>query len=481
MYIENILKKLENQLSCESSPRSVFYQAVEEVFDSISPAITNIQEKNKILERLILPEMVHKFKVIWERDNGDIEVNTGYRVQFNSSLGVFKGGLRFHPSVSEDILKFLGFEQIFKNSLTGLPLGGAKGGADIDPKTMSDTEMRRFCVAFADKLNPYIGEYTDVPAGDIGVGFRELGYIYGRLKELRGHHEFGMLTGKPVEISGSLIRKEATGYGVVYFLLNILSHFNLFDQFYFPESDCDFIKNLISNKQLSGQKVSISGSGNVAIYAAEKIIELGAKVVAMSDSGGTIIDQGGIDLSIIKEIKEKNRQRISEYKNHYKPLDNQVSFVSSLDYKDDESPIWNIKDVSIALPCATQNELTLQDAKNLLKNGCKVIVEGANMPVQSDAVSFLLDNSDRIVFGPSKAANAGGVSVSYLEMRQNAQFDSWSSVDVDNQLLKIMTGIFNNSHQTALKYGNERNLVLGANVFSFERLVDVMNKQGYIS
>ena len=478
MYKTEILNQLKKQLCNEDFRNNEYYQAVEEVFDSLTPILNGEHKDNKILERLVVPDQVHKFKVIWEKDNGEIKINTGYRVQYNNSLGVLKGGLRFHPSVNEKILKFLAFEQTFKNSLTGLMISGAKGGADIDPKDMTDSEMRRFCYAFATKLNPYIGDRTDVPAGDIGVGSRELGYIYGKLKELRGKSEFGIISGKPVDMGGSLARKEATGYGVVYFLINMLESYGLIDSNYFPERGEKYLEYLNVNQPLQGKKVVISGSGNVAIYAAEKVIQLGGKVIAMSDSSGTLIDKpNGIDLNCIKEIKEVNKGRLIDYTKTN--LDSM--YIKKEDYKSGQHMIWDLEGTDIALPCATQNELTINDARNLHKHGCKVVVEGANMPTTKAAVEFLLEQKEDILFAPGKASNAGGVATSFLEMSQNSSLENWSFEKVDTQISEIMYGIFENSYQTAKKYNDERNLVMGANIFSFERLVKSMISQGLMS
>lgn len=479
MYISETLEKLKKQLCNQDFEKNEFYQAVEEVLNSLKHVLNDSHRKHKILERLIYPEQVHKFKIVWERDNGEIEVNNGYRVQFNSTLGAYKGGLRFHPSVNEKILKFLGFEQIFKNSLTGLPMGGAKGGADIDPKTMSDSEMRRFCYAFAEKINPYIGSLTDIPAGDIGVSSKELGYIYGKLKSLRNKNELGMITGKPVSMGGSLARKEATGYGVVYFLINLLKQYNLIESSFFPQKEANFLIKLKENQPLQGEKVVISGSGNVAIYVAEKVIELGGKVIAMSDSSGVIIDKKGIDISIIKELKEINKQRIELYKEIR--VDECVKFIPVSEFKMGENPIWDIAETTIALPCATQNELNINDAKNLIKNGCKAIVEGANMPSTTKAIEYFIENKDKIIYSPGKASNAGGVATSFLEMSQNASMSSWSFDKVENKIYEIMENIFINSYETAKKYGDERNLMMGANIYSFKRIVNEMNNQGLIS
>lgn len=483
MYIKESLAKLRQQLACEGVEQNEFYQAVEEVLQSLKKALNQTHKDNKILERITIPEQVHKFKVVWERDNGEIEVNIGYRVQFSSTLGPYKGGLRFHPSVNQKILKFLAFEQIFKNSLTGLPMGGAKGGADIDPKTMSDSEMRRFCYAFAEKINPYIGEITDIPAGDIGVGARELGYIYGKLKQLRNKNEFGIITGKPVTMNGSLARKEATGYGAVYFLINILEKYELISTNNFPKKDNNYVQNIKNFQPLQNQKVAISGSGNVAIYAAQKVVQLGGKVIAMTDSSGTIIDENGLDISLIKEIKEESKKRLSTYKEiKQKSTKNcNVKYVSKEEYIVGQHPIWNIKGTTIAMPCATQNELTINDARHLIKNGCKVIVEGANMPTTASAVQLLEENIENIIYTPGKASNAGGVATSFLEMSQNSSMQNWSFEKVEQRLAEIMNNIFQASYETALKYNEHRNLMLGANIYAFERLIKSMNDQGIIN
>lgn len=477
MYIDKVLNQLKKQLCNEDSEENEFFQAVEEVFDSLKPVLTDEHIKNKILERLTIPEQVHKFKVLWEDDKGEIQIDTGYRIQYNSTLGTYKGGLRFDPSVTEKILKFLAFEQTFKNSLTGLPMGGAKGGSTFAPKGRSDSEIRRFCYAFATKINPYIGDKTDVPAGDIGVGSKELGYIYGKLKDLRNKNELGMISGKPVSMGGSLARKEATGYGVVYFLLNMLEGYELINCEHFPSRNSKYLVNILKHQPLREKNIVISGSGNVAIYAAEKVIMLGGKVIAMSDSSGTLIDSDGIDLDSIKEIKEVKKERLATYTKG-KPSS---SYVKKEDYTSGQHYIWNIPATDIALPCATQNELNLNDARNLHKNGCIAIVEGSNMSTTKAGIDYLQENNKEILFAPGKASNAGGVSTSYLEMSQNASLERWSFEKVDLKISEIMYGIFKNSFETADKYGDKNNLVMGANIYSFERLVDEMNNQGFIS
>ncbi len=424
-----------------------FHQAVMEVFESLEPVI----ERNPhyvelgILESIVEPERVVKFRVPWVDDNGKVQVNRGFRVQFNSAIGPYKGGLRFHPSVYEGIIKFLGFEQIFKNSLTGLPIGGGKGGSDFDPKGKSDMEVMRFCQSFMLELSKHIGSNTDVPAGDIGVGGREIGYMFGYYKRIRNGFT-GVLTGKGLIYGGSLARTEATGYGLCYYTDDML------------------VDNGLS---FEGKTVSISGSGNVAIYATEKATALGAKVVTLSDSNGYIYDANGIDLDLIKELKEVKRARIKEYLNSH----------PDAVYVDDCSKIWEVK-CDIALPCATQNELDLESAKILVANGCVAVAEGANMPTTPDAVEYFQDN--KVLFGPAKAANAGGVATSALEMSQNAMRYSWTFEEVDAKLKDIMINIYKNSAEAAKEYGMEGNLVAGANIAGFLKVADAMVSQGVI-
>ena len=475
-YIDSILNKLKGKLCSENYESNEYYQAVEEVFGSLKGIITDEQKENKILERLTVPKKVHSFQVLWEDDNGEAQINTGYRIQYNNSLGILKGGLRFHPSVNEKILKFLAFEQTFKNSLTGLPMGGAKGGSDFDPKGKSDKEIMRFCYAFATEINEYIGDRTDVPAGDIGVGSKELGYIYSKIKQLRNKNEMGIISGKPLEMSGSLARKEATGYGLVYFIINMLEAYDLIDSAYFPKRDINYVDALKRNQPLQGKRVVISGSGNVAIYASEKVIQLGGKVIALSDSNGTLIAENGIDLEIIKEIKEVRKERLSAYVKEVE----ESEYVKKEDYISGQHKIWDIKNIDIAMPCATQNELNLNDARNLYKNNNKIMIaEGANMPTTASAMDYILSNG--ILFAPAKASNAGGVATSFLEMSQNAYLANWSFAKVEEKIEEIMYGIFRNSFETAKKYGDERNLVMGANIYSFERISDSMIRQGLIS
>ena len=424
-----------------------FHQAVKEVLDSLKVVIDKNEEeyrKLSILERLVEPERIISFKVPWIDDNGTVQVNKGYRVQFNSAIGPYKGGLRFHPSVNQGILKFLGFEQIFKNSLTGLPIGGGKGGSNFDPKGKSDREVMAFCQSFMTELCKYIGADTDVPAGDIGVGGREIGYLFGQYKRIRGLYE-GVLTGKGLSFGGSLIRTEATGYGVVYMLNEIAK---------------------AHNDSVEGKTIVVTGSGNVAIYAVEKATQLGAKVVAMNDSNGYVYDPNGINLDVVKDIKEVKRGRIKEYADRVEG----ATYTEGLG-------IWNIK-CDIYLPCATQNELALDGAKALVANGCKYVVEGANMPTTLDATTYLQENG--VLFMPGKAANAGGVATSALEMSQNSMRLSWTREEVEEKLHNIMIDIFHKADDAAKRYGMEDNYVVGANIAGFEKVVDAMKAQGIV-
>ena len=424
-----------------------FHQAVKEVLDSLKVVIDKNEEeyrKLSILERLVEPERIISFKVPWIDDNGTVQVNKGYRVQFNSAIGPYKGGLRFHPSVNQGILKFLGFEQTFKNSLTGLPIGGGKGGSNFDPKGKSDREVMAFCQSFMTELCKYIGADTDVPAGDIGVGGREIGYLFGQYKRIRGLYE-GVLTGKGLSFGGSLIRTEATGYGVVYMLNEIAK---------------------AHNDSVAGKTIVVTGSGNVAIYAVEKATQLGAKVVAMNDSNGYIYDPNGINLDVVKDIKEVKRGRIKEYADRVEG----ATYTEGLG-------IWNIK-CDIYLPCATQNELGLDGAKTLVANGCKYVVEGANMPTTLDATTYLQENG--VLFMPGKAANAGGVATTALEMSQNSMRLSWTREEVDEKLHNIMIDIFHKADDAAKRYGMEDNYVVGANIAGFEKVVDAMKAQGIV-
>ncbi|MBA7471207.1 NADP-specific glutamate dehydrogenase [subsurface metagenome] len=437
--LSNVLEKNPGELE--------FHQAVREVFSSIE-AVFEIHpeyEKAGILERLVEPERQIIFRVPWMDDNGKIKVNRGYRVQFNSAIGPYKGGLRFHPSVNLGIIKFLGFEQIFKNSLTGFSIGGGKGGSDFDPKGKSDAEVMKFCQSFMTELFRHIGPNTDVPAGDIGTGAREIGYMFGQYKRLKNAFE-GVLTGKSIECGGSLLRTEATGYGLAYFINNMLEK---------------------KGKLIKGAKIVISGSGNVAIYAHQKIKELGGIVVAMSDSNGYIYDPEGLDLNEIKIIKEINNKRIIEYRNKY----------PNAKYNENSKEIWKIK-CDIALPCATQNEINSEDAEILINNGCYTVGEGANMPCTPEAVKIFLEN--RILYAPGKAANAGGVTVSALEMCQNSVRLQWTAEEVDKKLKEIMSNILKNISMTAKEYGEEDNLVMGANIAGFLKVANAMMAQGVV-
>ncbi len=439
-------KKQLEEIKKRNQNEPEFLQAVTEVLTSLEPVIEQNPkyESQSILERITEPERQIKFRVPWVDDNGKIQVNRGYRVQFNSAIGPYKGGLRLHPSVNIGIIKFLGFEQIFKNALTGLPIGGGKGGSDFDPKGKSDREVMAFCQSFMTELYRYIGPDTDVPAGDIGVGAREVGYLFGQYKRLKNAYQ-GVLTGKGLNFGGSLARTEATGYGLLYLTEEMLKQ---------------------NGKNIKGLTISISGSGNVAIYAAEKSFQLGAKVITMSDSTGWIYDPQGIDLSAIKEIKEVNRQRLSEYKK-YRP---------NSEYHDGKF-MWTIP-CDVALPCATQNELPKEAANNLINNGVIAVAEGANMPTTIDATELFLQN--KILFAPGKAANAGGVAVSALEMSQNSMRLSWTFEEVDLKLKDIMINIFKQISESANKYGFKNNYVVGANIAGFVKVADAMIAEGVI-
>ncbi len=440
-YTEEIYERVVAQNPGEPE----FHQAVKEVLDSLKLVIDANEEKYRaagLLERLIEPERIISFKVPWVDDNGKVQVNKGYRVQFNSAIGPYKGGLRFHPSVNQSILKFLGFEQIFKNSLTGMPIGGGKGGSNFDPKGKSDREVMAFCQSFMTELSKYIGADEDVPAGDIGVGGREIGYMYGQYKRLTGLYE-GVLTGKGLTWGGSLVRTQATGYGLIYILDAMLKDHGM---------------------ELAGKTAVISGSGNVAIYACEKAQQLGAKVVALSDSNGYVYDPNGIQLDIVKDIKEVKRGRIKEY----------AERVEGAVYTEGKG-IWTIK-CDVALPCATQNELNLDDAKALCANGCKIVAEGANMPTTREATDFILENG--FLFLPGKASNAGGVGTSALEMCQNSARLSWTFEEVDAMLKKMMNDIYAKISDAAKRYGVEGNYVIGANIAGFEKVANAMLAQG---
>ena len=447
LYLENVIEATNRKNSNEPE----FLQAVEEVLATIKSVVDAHPEYEKIalLERMIEPERIVSFRVPWVNDEGKVVVNRGYRVQFSSLIGPYKGGLRFHPSVNQSIMKFLGFEQIFKNALTGLPIGGAKGGSDFDPKGKSDNEIMRFCQSFMTELYRHIGQDVDVPAGDIGVGSREIGYLFGQYKRIKNAYEGGVLTGKDVCYGGSLARTEATGYGLIFFMREMLkAHGN----------------------SLEGKTVTISGSGNVAIYACQKAFAYGAKVVAMSDSNGCVYDENGIDLELIKQIKEVERGRISEYlKTH--------PHAQYIERTDEDSPVWKIK-TDIALPCATQNELTLNSAKALVENGVIAVGEGANMPCTIEATNYLLEHG--VLVAPAKAANAGGVATSAIEMSQNSMRFYYTFEEVEEKLDRIMVNIFNACKEASDTYGCCGNYVAGANIAAFRKLAKAMKAQGVV-
>lgn len=446
MFKSEYLKKVYAGVEARNPGEKEFLQAVREVLESLEPVIeaNPKYEAEGILERLVEPERQIIFRVPWVDDNGKVHVNRGFRVQFNSAIGPYKGGLRLHPSVNASVIKFLGFEQIFKNSLTGLPIGGGKGGSDFDPKGKSDREVMRFCQSFMTELSKHIGADTDVPAGDIGTGAREIGFMFGQYKRLQ--NEFtGVLTGKGLTYGGSLARTEATGYGVCYYTEEMLK--------------------CMKNDSFKGKTVVISGSGNVAIYATEKATQLGGKVVALSDSNGYIYDPNGINLEVVKQIKEVERGRIKEY----------TERVSGAEYHEGCSGIWTIK-CDIALPCATQNEIDEASARALVANGVTAVAEGANMPSTPEAIAVFQNAG--VLFGPAKAANAGGVATSALEMSQNSMRYSWTFEEVDAKLKDIMVNIFHNSYDAAKKYGMEGNLLAGANIAGFEKVADSMLAQG---
>ena len=442
-YVDEVIAKVVEQNPSEPE----FHQAVKEVLESLRVVIEANEEKYRkdaLLERMVNPERQFKFRVPWVDDKGQVQVNTGYRVQFNSAIGPYKGGIRLHPSVNIGIIKFLGFEQVFKNSLTGLPIGGGKGGSDFDPKGKSDREVMAFCQSFMTELCKYIGADTDVPAGDIGTGAREIGYMFGQYKRIRGLYE-GVLTGKGLSYGGSLARTEATGYGLLYLTQELLK---------------------LNGIELAGKTVCVSGAGNVAIYAIEKAQQLGAKVVTASDSTGWVYDPDGIDVAALKEIKEVKRARLTEYKN-YRP---------NAEYHEGRG-VWSVK-CDVALPCATQNELLIDDAKQLAANGCLAVCEGANMPTTMDATEYLQKNG--VIFAPGKAANAGGVATSALEMSQNSERLSWTFEEVDAKLQGIMVNICHNMVDAAERYGMKGNYVAGANIAGFEKVVDAMKAQGIV-
>ncbi len=442
-YVDEVLERVIK----ENLGEPEFHQAVKEVLETIRPVV----EKNEVqyrrdamLERIVNPERQIKFRVSWVDDKGNVQVNTGYRVQFNSAIGPYKGGIRLHPSVNLGVIKFLGFEQIFKNSLTGLPIGGGKGGSDFDPKGKSDREVMAFCQSFMTELCRHIGADTDVPAGDIGTGAREIGYMFGQYKRIKNVFE-GVLTGKGIPYGGSLVRTEATGYGLLYIVEEMLK---------------------CHGQDIAGKTVIVSGAGNVAIYAIEKATQLGAKVVTCSDSNGWVYDPDGIDLAALKQIKEVDRQRLTEYKK-YRP---------NSEYHEGKG-VWSIK-ADIALPCATQNELNINDAKMLVENGVYAVAEGANMPTTADATEFLQQKG--VLFLPGKAANAGGVATSALEMSQNSERLSWSFEEVDQKLKGIMVNIYHNLDNTSKLYGLEGNYVAGANIAGFEKVAKAMTAQGIV-
>lgn len=442
-YVDDVYKRVVEQ----NPSQPEFHQAVKEVLDSLRPVIEPNEEhyrKEALLERLTTPDRQILFRVPWVDDEGNVQVNNGYRIQFNNAIGPYKGGLRLHPTVTLGTLKFLGFEQVFKNALTTLPIGGAKGGSDFDPKGKSDREVMAFCQSFMTELYKYIGPDIDVPAGDIGTGAREIGYLYGQYKRLTSSYQ-GVLTGKGLQYGGSLARTEATGYGLLYIV-----------EAYLKDHGDD----------VKGKTIAVSGAGNVAIYAIEKAEQLGAKVVTCCDSTGWVYDPEGIDVALLKEVKEVHRARLTEY----------AEKRPSAQYHEGRG-VWTIK-CDIALPCATQNELHLEDAKLLTQNGTKLVAEGANMPTTLDATKYLQDNG--VAFLPGKAANAGGVAVSALEMTQNSERLSWSFEEVDTQLKKIMNAIYTNISTTAKKYGFEENYVVGANIAGFEKVAGAMEAQGIV-
>ncbi|SDB32311.1 glutamate dehydrogenase (NADP+) [Streptococcus henryi] len=444
-YVDSVFEKVKAQNGHEAE----FLQAVEEVFDSLVPVFDKYPKyiEENLLERLVEPERIVSFRVPWVDDKGQVQVNRGFRVQFSSAIGPYKGGLRFHPSVNQSIIKFLGFEQIFKNSLTGLPIGGGKGGSNFDPKGKSDNEIMRFCQSFMTELSKHIGADTDVPAGDIGVGGREIGYLYGQYKRLRNEYT-GVLTGKGLTYGGSLTRTEATGYGVVYFAEQMLKS---------------------KGEDFNGKTAIVSGSGNVAIYAIQKLHSLGAKVVACSDSSGYIYDEEGINVDTLKQLKEVERARIVQYLEHHP----NAHFTPA----GPDSSIWTVK-ADLAFPCATQNELNDADARALVGNGVIAVAEGANMPSTLEAIEVF--HASGVLFGPAKAANAGGVAVSALEMSQNSQRLAWSFEEVDAKLYDIMKGIYENAAAAAKEFDAEGNLVVGANIAGFLKVAEAMSAQGIV-
>jgi len=445
--LDEKLEPIYQELLHRNPNEKEFHQAVREVLESIGPVLSKHPEyvERKIIQRICEPERQIIFRVPWQDDKGEIHINRAFRVEFNSALGPYKGGMRFHPSVYIGIIKFLGFEQIFKNALTGLPIGGGKGGSDFNPKGKSDNEIMRFCQSLMTELFRHIGQYTDVPAGDIGVGSREIGYLFGQYKRITNRYESGVITGKGIAWGGSLARTEATGYGTVYFTQEMLK---------------------VRNESLEGKKIIVSGTGNVAIYAIEKAHELGATVIACSDSSGVLIHEKGLDLAVIKQIKEVERRRISAYLEIHKD----AKYIK-------DGCIWDIP-CDIALPCATQNELNGKDAKTLIENGCIAVAEGANMPTTPEGVQIFQDA--KIAYGPSKAANAGGVATSALEMQQNASRASWTFEHTEKCLASIMINIHRDCHETAEEYGSPGNYVAGANIAGFLKVARAMDAMGVI-
>ncbi|MYV24685.1 NADP-specific glutamate dehydrogenase [Lactobacillus salivarius] len=442
-YVDDVYSRVVEQ----NPSQPEFHQAVKEVLESLRPVIESDEEKYRkeaLLERLTTPDRQILFRVSWVDDNGQVQVNNGYRVQFNNAIGPYKGGLRLHPSVYLGIIKFLGFEQVFKNALTSLPIGGAKGGSDFDPKGKSDREVMAFCQSFMTELYKYVGADVDVPAGDIGTGAREVGYLFGQYKRLKSTYE-GVLTGKGLTFGGSLARTEATGYGLLYLVEELLKD---------------------HGKDLKDKVVTVSGAGNVAIYAVEKAQQLGAKVVTCSDSNGWVYDPEGIDVELLKDVKEVKRQRLTEY----------AARRESAQYHEGRG-VWSVK-ADVALPCATQNELNLDDAKNLVANGVLAVCEGANMPTTLDATKYLQENG--VLFVPGKASNAGGVAVSALEMSQNSERLSWSFEEVDGKLKDIMVNIYHNIDEAAKKYGLDGDYVAGANIAGFLKVAEAMEAQGVV-
>ena len=441
------IERIYQQVVRRNPGEAEFHQAVKEVIETLGPVLAKhpAYAEHKIIERICEPERQIIFRVPWQDDRGEVQINRGFHVQFNSVLGPYKGGLRFHPSVYLGIVKFLGFEQIFKNALTGMPIGGAKGGSDFDPKGRSDGEVMRFCQSMMTELHRHLGEYTDVPAGDIGVGAREIGYLFGQYKRMTNRYESGVLTGKSPHWGGSLVRREATGYGTVFFVDEMLK---------------------ARGESIEGKICIVSGSGNVAIYAIEKLQELGGRVVACSDSNGVILHERGIDLALVKRLKEVERRRIADYAHEHRD----AKYLAG-------GRIWDIP-CDIALPCATQNELDEASARTLVGNGCRTIAEGANMPTTPGGVRVFQEA--RIAFGPGKAANAGGVATSALEMQQNASRDTWSFEHTEQRLQTIMQGIHRNCHEAAAEFGSPGNYVLGANIAGFRRVAEAMLAMGVI-